>query len=612
MSDVAVPSVATATPVSADTVLGVQGGLVKRFAASPPFAQLRAVTGTNLIGFDEDQVYDAGTLGAAMQALATATGATSLGYVASPTNGVVTSDTGTDATLPLATGTNAGLLAPAQFTKLAALSGTNTGDQDLSSYATTAAVASGYQPLDSDLTAFAGLSIAADKLPYGTGSHTLGLADLTAAGRAILDDADAAAQRTTLGLGALATVTPGTGVATALAVNVGTAGAAVVNGGALGTPSSGVATNLTGTASGLTAGTVTTNANLTGDVTSSGNATTIATNAVITATINAKAVTLAKMADIATASFLGRTTASTGVPEVLTATQATALLNVFSTAKGLVPGVASATGQFLRDDGTFQTVSGAGTVTTVSVVSANGMAGTVATATTTPAITLTTTITGLIKGNGAAFSAAAAGTDYVAPSGALGTPSSGTLTSCTGLPVSTGISGLGTSVAAFLATPSSANLAAALTDETGSGAAVFATSPALVTPLLGTPSSGNLSSCTADGTNAVGFKTIPQVSFSANTTTVLTDSGKHFYHPAGDANARTLTIDSNANVAYQVGTALTIINRSANNVTIAITSDTLTLSPGGSTGSRTLAQYGMATAIKVTSTEWMISGTGLT
>lgn len=66
--------------------------------------------------------------------------------------------------------------------------------------------------------------------------------------------------------------------------------------------------------------------------------------------------------------------------------------------------------------------------------------------------------------------------------GALGTPSSGTLTSATGLPISTGVSGLGTGVAAFLATPSSANLATALTDETGTGSAVFATSPTITTP----------------------------------------------------------------------------------------------------------------------------------
>jgi hypothetical protein len=73
---------------------------------------------------------------------------------------------------------------------------------------------------------------------------------------------------------------------------------------------------------------------------------------------------------------------------------------------------------------------------------------------------------------------------------ALGTPVSGTLTSCTGLPISTGVSGLGTNVATFLVTPSSANLAAAVTDETGSGALVFATTPTLVTPILGTPTSG--------------------------------------------------------------------------------------------------------------------------
>ena len=59
----------------------------------------------------------------------------------------------------------------------------------------------------------------------------------------------------------------------------------------------------------------------------------------------------------------------------------------------------------------------------------------------------------------------------------LGTPSSGTLTSCTGLPISTGVSGLGTNVATFLATPSSANLALAITNETGSGSLVFGTSP---------------------------------------------------------------------------------------------------------------------------------------
>jgi hypothetical protein len=86
--------------------------------------------------------------------------------------------------------------------------------------------------------------------------------------------------------------------------------------------------------------------------------------------------------------------------------------------------------------------AGGGTVTSVSVVTANGLAGTVATSTSTPAITLTTSVTGVLKGDGTAISAATAGTDYIVPGGALGTPSSGTLTNTTGLPLTTGVTGL--------------------------------------------------------------------------------------------------------------------------------------------------------------------------
>ena len=138
------------------------------------------------------------------------------------------------------------------------------------------------------------------------------------------------------------------------------------------------------------------------------------------------------------------------------------------------------------------------------------------------------------------------------------------------------------------------------------------TSPTLTTPVLGTPSSGTLSSCTVDGTDKVGFLNIPQNSQSAAYTLVLADAGKHIFHPSGDANARTYTIPANSSVAYTIGTAITFINMTSQVVTIAITTDTMYLSSAGTTGSRTLAQYGSATAIKMTSTTWLISGSGLT
>jgi hypothetical protein len=170
----------------------------------------------------------------------------------------------------------------------------------------------------------------------------------------------------------------------------------------------------------------------------------------------------------------------------------------------------------------------------------------------------------------------------------------------------------GTNVNTFLTTPSSANLAAALTDETGSGAAVFATSPTLVTPVLGTPSSGTLSSCTVDGTNGVGYINIPQNSQSAAYTLVAADAGKHIFHPSTDANARTFTIPANSSVAYPIGTAISFVNMTSQVVSIAITTDTMYLAGTGTTGTRSLAQYGTATALKIESGKWIISGAGLT
>lgn len=106
---------------------------------------------------------------------------------------------------------------------------------------------------------------------------------------------------------------------------------------------------------------------------------------------------------------------------------------------------------------------------------------------------------------------------------------------------------------------------------------------------------------------------VRQNSQSAAYTLVLTDSGKHILHPSADTTARIFTIPANGSVAYSIGTALTFVNQNgAGVITIAITTDTMRLAGPGITGSRTLAANGIATALKITSTEWVISGTGLT
>lgn len=125
--------------------------------------------------------------------------------------------------------------------------------------------------------------------------------------------------------------------------------------------------------------------------------------------------------------------------------------------------------------------------------------------------------------------------------------------------------------------------------------------------------SGASNTVTVDGTVSVGYLSIPQNSQSTAYTLVLGDAGKHILHPSADTTVRTFTIPANSSVAYPIGTAITFVNQNgAGTVTISITTDTMRLAGAGTTGSRTLAANGVATAIKLTSTEWIISGTGLT
>lgn len=127
----------------------------------------------------------------------------------------------------------------------------------------------------------------------------------------------------------------------------------------------------------------------------------------------------------------------------------------------------------------------------------------------------------------------------------------------------------------------------------------------------GTISNTTVSNATVNSANVVGYMGIPQNSQNGAYNVVLGDAGKHIYHPTGQA-AATYTFPANSNVSFTVGSAVTIINGSANNVTIALTTDTLYLSSNGATGSRTLAQWGVATAVKIENTTWVISGSNIT
>lgn len=140
----------------------------------------------------------------------------------------------------------------------------------------------------------------------------------------------------------------------------------------------------------------------------------------------------------------------------------------------------------------------------------------------------------------------------------------------------------------------------------GGYAVVFSDGTDVVAPVTQIPATTTINDF------VVGYLEIPQNSKSADYTLVLADSGKHIYHPAADTTARTWTIPANASVAYPIGTTLTFVNDTgAGSITISITTDTLVLAPTGATGSRTLAASGVATAVKMAATRWMISGSGI-
>jgi hypothetical protein len=170
--------------------------------------------------------------------------------------------------------------------------------------------------------------------------------------------------------------------------------------------------------------------------------------------------------------------------------------------------------------------------------------------------------------------------------------------------ISTGVTGLGTGVATFLGTPSSANLISAVTDETGTGSLVFATSPTLVTPVLGTPASGNLQNCTADGTNGVGFRVIPSAGAekSSSYTLVTADRGEFVQVASGGS----ITVP---NSTFAAGDVVVVYNN--HTAAITITLSTTNAYVAGTNTNRTsvsLATRGVCNILFVSATVAILTG----
>lgn len=162
--------------------------------------------------------------------------------------------------------------------------------------------------------------------------------------------------------------------------------------------------------------------------------------------------------------------------------------------------------------------------------------------------------------------------------------------------------------------------AASASAAAASAAAASATTAATSASTLATSASASATSASAAAASAsasaaaalAAAQVLPQVSKSADYTLTLAEKASHIFHPAADATPRTWTIPSNASVPFDVGTVLTFVaENGSGSITIAIDTDTLVLMPDGTTGPRTLAAPGMASAIKVKSNKWLISGPGL-
>ena len=166
------------------------------------------------------------------------------------------------------------------------------------------------------------------------------------------------------------------------------------------------------------------------------------------------------------------------------------------------------------------------------------------------------------------------------------------------------VTGLGSGVATFLGTPSSANLISAVTDETGTGSLVFATSPTLVTPVLGTPASGNLSNCTADGTNGVGFRSIPSAGAEKSSSYTLQTSDRAEFVQVASGGSITVP-----NSTFAAGDVVVVYNN--HTAAITITLSTTNAYVAGTNTNRTsvsLTTRGVCNILFISSTVAILTG----
>lgn len=217
-----------------------------------------------------------------------------------------------------------------------------------------------------------------------------------------------------------------------------------------------------------------------------------------------------------------------------------------------------------------------------------------------------TTGTGVVTALGVNTGSAGA---FVVNGGALGTPTSGNLASCTFPTLNQNTTGSAATLtsARTLTIGSSGKTFNGSSDVTWSLTEIGAAAAGVNTDITALDQDVTITATGTIAANTIGFRGIPQNAQTTGYTLALSDAGRHISITTGG-----ITVPANGTVAFPIGTAITIFNNSASNQSISITTDTMYLAGTATVGTRTLAQRGIATILKVSATEWVISGGGLT